>query len=84
MCTTARLVQAGTASRWLGMPHGAAATDPSVTIQPGADAYLEVRYDPAAHGPAGVGPTRRGIFLRTDGGQELNFEINAVVTPPRG
>ena len=80
MCTQARLVQADKASAWFGMPMANAAPVPAnFTLREGTPAFLEVTVDPAAHGPQGIGPIRRGITLKLAGGRELNFEVIGTI-----
>lgn len=80
MCTRARLVQAGRASDWLGMPMPNAPVPPAnVSLTAGQPAYLEVTVDPAAHGDAGLGRIRRGVVLETAGGEIIRFELVAEV-----
>ena len=45
------------------------------------EVQVEVMFDPAAHGPAGVGPITRNVILETSDGKKLVFEIKAKVTP---
>lgn len=79
MCTRARLVQGDKTSEWFGMPHN---SKPVVDVQlaPNEPALLEVTVDPAAHGEAGLGAIRRGVVVKTAGGQELRFRLTAQVT----
>ena len=46
----------------------------SLKIKNGETAKVTVRFDPAAHGPQGVGPFDRMVWLYFDGGvKELTF-----------
>ena len=81
MCTSARLVQADRASNWLGMTHDPAAPQEQFQLLPNQPAYLEARIDPAAHGEGGLGKVTRVVYLKTAGGQELEFELHADVVP---
>lgn len=80
MCTQARLVQGGQVSEWQGMPmsNGPA---PAIRFKvvPDEPAYLEVTVDPAAHGEQGVGPFRRGITVKTNDGQQLDFVLSGTI-----
>ena len=60
---------------------GGGVTSANVTINPGESAMAEAIYDPAAHGPAGVGPIDRFIYLEDAFGGRLELEIKALVTP---
>jgi hypothetical protein len=79
MCTSARLVQADRASNWSGMSHDPSAPPEQVRLWPGQPTYLEARIDPAAHGEGGLGKITRVVYLKTAGGQELEFELQAEV-----
>lgn len=48
-------------------------------VAPGQTATLEVTIDPAAHGPQGVGPFRRGITLTTVDGSNLEFLLSGTI-----
>jgi hypothetical protein len=80
MCTQARLVQASRTSDWFGMSHGTG-PQPNVILEAGTPAYLEVSVDPAAHGEAGLGKIHRMVWMETESGQELQFNLTAYVTP---
>lgn len=82
MCTEASLMMTGGLRMGpFGMPgHGMMPTI-NRELAPGAEATIEVTFDPAAHGPAGVGRTQRLIYLETDAGEPLTLEITANVTP---
>src|SRR3989338_1285615 len=45
------------------------------------EATLEVVFDPAAHGPAGVGRIERVVYVEHSAGDLLEFQISAMVTP---
>lgn len=81
MCTTATITS-GTVRRGpFGMEgHGGRVPKIDVPVAPGARTTIDVTFDPAAHGPAGVGAIERTIQLETDAGEE-QFTIRAVVTP---
>ena len=89
MCTTAVLRLGGAASSSgelkqfgpFGMPgHGAI---PSVNqqINPNETATIEVIFDPAAHGPAGVGRIERVVTIENDAGDPVELSFSAQVTP---
>lgn len=63
-----------------GMPgHG---LTPSVnkSLKPGESLTVEAVFDPAAHGPAGIGPVERQILLETSKGRYM-MGFRADVTP---
>jgi len=47
----------------------------------GEEATMVVTFDPAAHGPAGIGEIERGVYIETGNGASLVFQIKANVTP---
>lgn len=81
MCTTAALVTNGKVSDAYGMPGHTPIPTISVPIAPQEQAYVQVVFDPAAHGPAGVGPIERVITVENNAGQPLELAFSAVVTP---
>lgn len=83
MCTVASFTtQDGQKFGPFGMPgHGGPSGKINATLNPGQEAELEAVYDPAAHGPAGVGAIDRAIYVETATGQKLELKFTAVVTP---
>lgn len=77
-CTQAYLVIGSTASPRFNMH---SKSDWTGTVKPGQEAKLEVEFDPAFHGPTGVGPIERIISLETSDPQlpYLEFKLNGVV-----
>jgi len=81
MCTKASLLVGGRQVGPFGMPgHGAIPRIQEVLPAAGT-AMLEVTFDPAAHGPAGVGRVDRVVTLENDGGGPLQLSFTALVTP---
>lgn len=80
MCTQATLVKSGETFGPFGMPAHGFIPEINKNINPGQEAQIEVVFDPAAHGPAGVGPIERQATLETSDGQ-LVFRFKAQVTP---
>lgn len=78
MCTTAQLSLGEITSPLFGM-HGK--SDYILSVPPAATAQLKVIFDPAFHGPSGVGPITRQIKVETNDPEmrELNFTLTAVV-----
>lgn len=81
MCTTATLVKGMRTIGSYGMPgHGPLpAVDQS--LAPSEAAYVDVVFDPAAHGPAGLGYTERLVTVETWSGTPLRVGFAATVTP---
>ncbi len=82
MCTTAALVKtSGRKFDPVGMTgHGSMPTI-NEPMNPGEQAIIEVVFDPAAHGPAGIGPTDRVVTIETSAGRPLELAFTANVTP---
>ena len=81
MCTTAALVKNGSTSEAYGMPGHTPIPTINVPINPQEEAFVEVVFDPAAHGPAGVGPIERVVTIENNAGQPLELEFAALVSP---
>ena len=80
MCTSATLIRGNNRVGPFSMPgHG---FNPGIeeAIAPGEKVALEVVFDPAAHGPAGVGPIERQVRVETDSGF-VELGIKTLVTP---
>ena len=78
MCTTAQLSLGDQVSPVFGMH---TKSDYKLEIPSGEVATLNVIFDPAFHGPSGVGPINRQIQVATNDSenQVLNFILTAVV-----
>ena len=81
MCTTAALVKDGKKSDAFGMPGHTPIPTINVPINPREEAFVEVVFDPTAHGPAGVGPIERVVTLENNAGKPLELEFAALVSP---
>lgn len=81
MCTKASLIQGDVRVGPFGMPSHGGIAPISVEISPGAEVAVEAVFDPAAHGPAGVGPISREVFLETNDGGKLTLSFKANVIP---
>lgn len=81
MCTTATLTTTQGAVGPFGMPGHATIPTISQTITPNEEASVEAIFDPAAHGPQGVGKVRRTIYIEMDAQKEpLELIFEATVT----
>jgi hypothetical protein len=78
MCTTAQLIGDSNQSEKFGMHEKSSAI---FEVQPGETAQLLVEFDPAFHGPSGVGQISRTITLNTNdpGNSQLTFQLSANV-----
>ena len=81
MCTTATLMIGDKKIGPYGMPGHAFVPKINEVINSGDEAIVEVVFDPAAHGPAGVGRIQRIVTIENNAGQPLNLEFSALVTP---
>jgi len=82
MCTTAYLEVGNKRRGPFGMPgHGGALTTTYQKIASGEAAEVEVVFDPAAHGPAGVGKISRVVTIETEEGVPVELSFEANVTP---
>ncbi len=82
MCTEAELKVGDRIAGPFGMQGHGLARNANLVVKSGETLTVKAIFDPAAHGPAGVGPIERQIAVYTDTGKEpivLNFK--AVVTP---
>ncbi|MBI4085163.1 MAG: DUF1573 domain-containing protein [Candidatus Liptonbacteria bacterium] len=80
MCTSATLIKSDKSVGPFGMQGHGFAAGISESLAPGEKAKMEVIFDPAAHGPAGIGPIQRVVRAETNSGY-LEFEIKSNVTP---
>ena len=80
MCTAATLIIGGVRKGPYGMPGHGFLPKLNELVPAGVEVQVEVVFDPAAHGPAGVGTIARKVTIETSSGSsEMNF--SAVVTP---
>ena len=80
MCTSAILISGGNKKGPFGMAGHGFLPRVKEIVPAGGQVEVEVIFDPAAHGPAGVGPIVRVVSLETsDGAIELEFK--ALVKP---
>lgn len=68
MCTTASIIESnGNEKGKFGMSgHRGQLTHADSIVAPGESIIVNVVFDPAAHGPSGVGLAQRSIYLETD------------------
>lgn len=82
MCTTVTIMDsAGKNYGIFGMPgHGGAASRANIKLDVGKSLTAEAVFDPAAHGPSGVGLAQRTIYLETDSATSPSLELNFTAT----
>lgn len=82
MCTKASFEIGGKKTRFFGMEgHGDRNPPVNIEIPAGSSGKVVVQFDPAAHGPQGVGPFERSVFLTFSdpaGVKELKFNGKVV------
>lgn len=83
MCTTAYL-KVGESGKEVGpfgmAGHSGLKNSANLIVPPGEKLIVRAVFDPAAHGPAGVGPIERQIILEV-GGSPLTLDFKALVKP---
>jgi len=81
MCTTATLVKGMRVIGSYGMPGHGPLPAVNQTLAPDEAAYVDVVFDPAAHGPAGLGFTERVVTIEPGAGAPLQVAFTAYVKP---
>lgn len=81
MCTSASLLTDEGEVGPFGMQgHGFIPTIDRV-VEPGEEFTVNTVFDPAAHGPAGIGRIERVVFLESENGGTFQLGFSAMVTP---
>lgn len=80
MCTGALLIKGAKNLGPFGMPGHAPIPSVNENLAAGSEATVQVIFDPAAHGPAGVGKVERVVTLETSEGN-VDLSFTAEVTP---
>jgi hypothetical protein len=81
MCTTAKVSVGDKETRFFGMEMDRSNAPVNLEIRSGEVAKVTINFDPAAHGPEGVGPFDRSVWLSfSDPGgiKELKFSGTVV------
>lgn len=81
MCTSVSIIRSGQKTGPFDMPGHGFVPKVNQTLNPGESAEIEVVFDPKAHGPAGVGPIDRVVYIEEKDKLPLELRIKAVVTP---
>lgn len=82
MCTVANLIRNGEkVDGPFGMPGHGPLAKLSEDIGTQEDIEIEAVFDPAAHGPAGIGRIQRAIIVEVAGSEPLKLNFDAFVTP---
>ena len=85
MCTQALIKSsAGRQFGPFGMPgHGGASPFANIDVAPGETVAVEAIFDPAAHGPSGVGVIDRAVYLETNSKEMPKVELTFHATVTR-
>ncbi len=81
MCTQAKLILNQNTYGPYGMEGMGFIPKINKQINPDETATVETIFDPAAHGPAGIGKIERVVTLENNAGSPLEFRFSAEVTP---
>ena len=83
MCTAASVADSK-GKNWgtFGMPGHAGPSKTNITVEPGESFVVEAIFDPAAHGPSGVGLAERSVYLESNSQKSPKIELKftAIVT----
>ncbi len=80
MCTEALVLKDGKTYGPYGMPGHGFTPKVGVILNPGESMQVQAVFDPAAHGPAGVGMIQRAITIENNG-VPIELRFDATVTP---
>ena|SRR3989338_2833287 len=84
MCTSAFIIdETGKKRGPFSMPgHGGGPAKTNIEVPAGKSAVIEAVFDPAAHGPAGVGLAERSVYIETNSpmSPRLEFSFKAAVS----
>lgn len=81
MCTEAFLVHGEDRKGPFGMQGHGFVPPVNETVSTNDKRMVEVVFDPAAHGPAGVGNIERAVFVEDENGGTAMLTFKALVTP---
>lgn len=81
MCTKASVLYKDESVGPFGMPGHGFLPPANIVIDPNSEAKIEVVFDPAAHGPAGIGFVERNVFIESKESAPLTLSFSVNVTP---
>lgn len=77
MCTNAYIIDdSGETYGPFGMPGHGGSLIANVAVDPGETIKVKAVFDPAAHGPSGVGLAQRSIYLETNSAPSPKMELS--------
>ncbi len=79
MCTTTQVMIGNKTYGPFGMPGHLGASKVNAVVNPGEKMVVKATFDPAAHGPTGIGMIERQIFVNIGAEQSLVLEFKANV-----
>ena len=82
MCTSAKVIIGGKTYGPFGMPgHGGGFTKAGIFVNSREKVVVNATFDPAAHGPAGIGEVLREIYINTGADEPIVLGFKVNVTP---
>lgn len=81
MCTTAQFIKGEIQKGPFGMAGHGYIPPVNESLRPDEEAIIRVVFDPAAHGPAGVGKIQRTVYVEGNGFVLAEFNFTANVIP---
>ena len=81
MCTIASLIKNEKQFGPYGMPGHGFIPSMNEIMRSGEEATISVTFDPAAHGPAGIGRIERTVTIENSTGKPIKLEFSTSVTP---
>ena len=81
MCTSAQLKIGDKTYGLFGMPGHGGASKANAIVKPGEKVFVKAIFDPAAHGPAGIGEVSREIYIDTGAAEPIILGFKVNVTP---
>ncbi|KKS74860.1 MAG: hypothetical protein UV48_C0026G0006 [Candidatus Azambacteria bacterium GW2011_GWA2_42_9] len=81
MCTSAEIKTGDKKYGPFGMPGHSGASRANIIVNSGEKIIVKATFDPAAHGPAGIGMVERAIFIDTGAAEPLTLTFKVNVTP---
>lgn len=81
MCTTAQLIVNGKTYGPFGMPGHLGVSKAGAIVNPGEKIIVKATFDPAAHGPTGIGEVFREIYIDAGADKPLTLSFRVNVTP---
>lgn len=81
MCTTVSITDShGKKYGQFGMQGHGSPSKTSIKVDPGESVIIEAVFDPAAHGPSGVGLAQRSIYIETNSSMSPKLELRFTAT----